>query len=67
MELVDLRAKSKTDTKNIRDLTRERAVLTQKVKDRDEELKGKARFLEVFIFSVFLVLEARLHFSEYPR
>jgi hypothetical protein len=42
-----LRAKTKSDTKTIEDLTRERAVLTQKVRDRDEELRGKARFIEV--------------------
>jgi len=45
-ELVDLRSKTKTDTRRIADLTRERTMLMQKVKDRDDELKGKARFLE---------------------
>jgi len=45
-ELVELRAKTKADTKRIGDLTRERATLMQKVKDRDDELRGKARFLE---------------------
>jgi hypothetical protein len=47
-ELVTLRAKTKTDTKFIEDLSKERAVLAQKVKDRDEELKGKAKFLVVW-------------------
>lgn len=42
-----LRAKAKTDTKLVQDLTKERAVLAQKVRDRDEELKGKAKFLVV--------------------
>ena len=46
-ELLKLRAKSKNDDRTIEDLTRKEAVLTQKVRDRDEELKGKARFLEV--------------------
>jgi hypothetical protein len=46
-ELVKLRAKTKSDTKTIEDLTKERLVLVQKVRDRDEELRGKARFLEV--------------------
>ena len=46
-ELVKLRAKTKLDTKLIEDLAKERAVLSQKVRDRDEELRGKARFLEV--------------------
>jgi hypothetical protein len=44
---VKLRAKTKTDNKTIEDLTKERAILSQKVRDRDEELRGKARFLEV--------------------
>lgn len=46
-ELVGLKAKTKTDTKLIEDLTKERAVLSQKVKDRDEELQGKVKFLVV--------------------
>jgi regulator of protease activity HflC (stomatin/prohibitin superfamily) len=46
-ELVALRAKAKTDAKLVQDLTKERAVLAQKVRDRDEELKGKAKFLVV--------------------
>lgn len=46
-ELVKLRAKTKADTKTIEDLTKERVILSQKVRDRDEELRGKARFIEV--------------------
>lgn len=58
-ELVKLRAKTKSDAKNIEDLTRERAVLSQKVKDRDEELRGKARLLEVRIFFLNLLFYSR--------
>lgn len=47
-ELLGLRAKTKTDTKLIEELSRERGMLSQKVKDRDEELKGKAKFLVVW-------------------
>lgn len=46
-ELDKLRLKSKTDAKVIKDLYTERAALIIKVKDRDEELKGKAKLLEV--------------------
>jgi chromosome segregation ATPase len=46
-ELDKLRVKTKTDTKLIKDLYAERAGLITKVKDRDEELKGKAKLLEV--------------------
>ena len=46
-ELLILRAKTKADTKLIEDLTKERAILVQKVKDRGEELQGKAKFLVV--------------------
>jgi len=62
-ELVDLRAKSKTDTKRITDLTRERAILMQKVKDRDEELKEKARLLEN-IQDEMISLNLQLNMSE---
>jgi hypothetical protein len=46
-ELLELRAKTKADTRRIADLTRERVTLLQKVKDRDDELRGKAIFLQV--------------------
>ena len=46
-ELVKLKAKSKSDGKLIEDLSKERAFLSQKLKDRDEELKGKAKLLDV--------------------
>jgi hypothetical protein len=49
---VSLRVKTKTDSKLIEDLSKERAVLGQKVRDRDEELKGKAKFLVVWVPSV---------------
>ena len=44
---MKLRAKGKSDGKLIHELSRERASLAQKVKDRDEELKGKAKLLDV--------------------
>jgi Autophagy protein 16 (ATG16) len=50
-ELVRLKAKSKSDAKLIEDLSRERAFLSQKLKDRDEELRGKAKLLDVWKFS----------------
>lgn len=52
-ELVGLRVKTKADTKLIEDLIRERAVLSQKVRDRDEELQGKAKFLVVLNLIVY--------------
>ena len=48
-ELEKLRVKTKVDSKAIKDLYAERSVLVTKVKDRDEELKGKAKLLEVCI------------------
>jgi len=47
-ELVRLQAKSKSEGKLIEDLSRERAFLSQKLKDRDEELRGKAKLLDVW-------------------
>jgi hypothetical protein len=46
-ELLKLRAKSKSDTKAIEDLSKERIILARKVKDRDEELRGKTKLLGV--------------------
>lgn len=47
-ELVKLRAKSKSDGRLIEDLSKERAFLSQKLKDRDEELRGKTKLLDVW-------------------
>lgn len=52
-ELVKLRLKSKTDTKIIKDLYAERGALIIKVRDRGEELKGKAKLLEVSNHDLF--------------
>jgi hypothetical protein len=49
-ELVKLKAKSKSDRKLIEDLSKERAFLSQKLKDRDEELRGKTKLLDVWKF-----------------
>lgn len=45
-ELAKLRAQRKTDSKAISDLSKERAYHVQKLKDRDEELRGKAKLLD---------------------
>lgn len=52
-ELVTLRSKATTDTKTIEELSRERALLAQRVKDRGEELKGKAKFLVVWTHTTY--------------
>ncbi|KAL9073182.1 MAG: hypothetical protein Q9157_004824 [Trypethelium eluteriae] len=45
-ELEKAKLKSEKDLKRIEDLTRERITLERKLRDRDEELKGKARLVE---------------------
>jgi len=45
-ELERLRIRSRLDAKSVRELTSERVVLTTKVRDRDEELRGKAKLVE---------------------
>ncbi|KAG9236586.1 autophagy-related protein 16 [Amylocarpus encephaloides] len=45
-EVQKLRAKNKADTKTLETLSRGRSGLAQKVKDRDEELRGKAKLLD---------------------
>ncbi|TVY24939.1 Autophagy protein [Lachnellula hyalina] len=44
-EVAKLRAKSKSDGKLIDELSRERGSLAQKLKDKEEELRGKAKLL----------------------
>jgi len=55
-ELAELRVKTRNDTKRIEILEREKKELAMKVRDRDEEIKGKGRFLEVcLLFSPPLI------------
>ncbi len=46
-ELKKLKIQSSLDSKRIGELTKEKATLTRAVGDRDEELQGKAKLLEV--------------------
>jgi hypothetical protein len=46
-ELEKIKAKSKADSRRLQDLSAEKNILAIKVKDRDEELRGKAKLLEV--------------------
>lgn len=48
-ELAKLRVKSRTETKQVEELSRERTFLAQKMKDRDEEARGKTKLLDVRI------------------
>ncbi|MCJ1403309.1 hypothetical protein MMC11_006532 [Xylographa trunciseda] len=45
-ELEKLQLKSKTETQHINELTAERLNLVKKLRDRDEELRGKSKLLE---------------------
>ena len=45
-ELRKLRIQSSLDTKAIQELGKEKDMLVRRVKDRDEEIKGKAKLLE---------------------
>lgn len=49
-ETQRLRTQSKLDRKRISDLALERANLVTRMRDRDEELKGKAKLLEVSLY-----------------
>ncbi|PMD41429.1 autophagy protein 16 [Hyaloscypha variabilis F] len=62
-ELVKLRAKSKSDGKLIEDLSKERAFLNQKLKDRDEELRGKTKLLDD-VHDEVISLNLQLNMSE---
>ncbi|KAH8790054.1 autophagy-related protein 16 [Hyaloscypha finlandica] len=62
-ELVKLKAKSKSDRKLIEDLSKERAFLSQKLKDRDEELRGKTKLLDD-VHDEVISLNLQLNMSE---
>ncbi|PMD21817.1 autophagy protein 16 [Hyaloscypha hepaticicola] len=62
-ELVKLKAKSKSDGKLIEDLSKERAFLSQKLKDRDEELRGKTKLLDD-VHDEVISLNLQLNMSE---
>lgn len=46
-ELQKLKIQSSLDSKRISELSKEKATLTMGTRDRDEELRGKAKLLEV--------------------
>ncbi|KAI9850071.1 MAG: hypothetical protein M1838_006151 [Thelocarpon superellum] len=62
-ELEQLRSQTTVDTTRIRDLTTERNVLAVKVKDRDAELRGKAKLLED-IQDEMMALNLQLNMAE---
>lgn len=46
-DLQQLRLQSVMDSKRLNELTSDKVTLAQRLKDRDEELRGKAKLLEV--------------------
>ncbi|KAE9373513.1 autophagy protein 16 [Stipitochalara longipes BDJ] len=62
-ELLKLKAKSKSDGKLIGDLSKERAFLSQKLQDRDEELRGKTKLLDD-VHDEIISLNLQLNMSE---
>ncbi|KAG4441373.1 hypothetical protein IFR05_003130 [Cadophora sp. M221] len=62
-ELVKLRAKSKAETKQIEELSRDRSYLAQRLKDRDEELRGKTKLLDD-VHDEVISLNLQLNMSE---
>lgn len=56
-EVAELRAQSQVDKRRIRELGVEKTNLVKRMRDLDEELKGKAKLLEVcfaYVFSTVL-------------
>lgn len=49
-EVVELRAQSQVDKRRIKELGVEKTNLMKRMRDLDEELKGKAKLLEVCLF-----------------
>jgi hypothetical protein len=67
-ELQKLKIKNIADAKLIKGLTMEKITLVTKVRDRDEELRGKAKLLEVRIWLSLNTSNIVAHFAtEYAR
>ena len=65
-----LRVQSKLDRKRISELALERTNLATRMKDRDEELKGKAKLLEVSLYFLAFEVSVALNshcFTAYSR
>ena len=52
-EFDNLHVRSRTERKLLNDLVSEKSALTMKLRDRDEELRGKAKLLEVIRVTFF--------------
>lgn len=61
-ELMKLRAKTKEDSRSIRDLTSDRTTLTTRLKDREYELREKRKLLEVRAGLVYGLYDGMLTF-----
>lgn len=51
-EMQKLRIQSSLDSKRIGELSKEKMILTTGMRDRDEELRGKAKLLEVRVNAI---------------
>ncbi|KAL8371265.1 hypothetical protein RB595_001213 [Gaeumannomyces hyphopodioides] len=65
-ELERLRSRTSDDAKAIRQLTSERNVLATKVRDRDEELRGKSKLVEN-VQDELLALTLQLNVTEQKK
>ncbi|KAL8417665.1 hypothetical protein RB594_001353 [Gaeumannomyces avenae] len=65
-ELERLRSKTADDSRAIRQLTSERNVLATKVRDRDEELRGKSKLVEN-VQDELLALTLQLNVTEQKK
>ncbi|POS88438.1 hypothetical protein EPUL_000042 [Erysiphe pulchra] len=65
-DLTRLREKNKFDVNTVEELSKERLSLTQKLKDRDEELRGKTKLLDVLddSYDEIVSLNLQLNMSE---
>ncbi|CAK7242331.1 MAG: autophagy protein 16, interacts with Atg12p-Atg5p [Sporothrix thermara] len=65
-ELETLRTKARSDARTIRNLTAERNALAIKVRDRDEELRGKSKLVED-VQDELIALNLQLNVAEQQR
>lgn len=68
-EVAELRAQSQVDKRRIKELGVEKTNLVKRMRDLDEELKGKAKLLEVCfacVLKLFSSTKKKKNFTAYP-
>lgn len=54
-EVAELRAKTKSDARVVKELSADRTALIVKLRDREDELREKRKLVEVCLFTLYRI------------